>query len=57
VQLPIGSPLLTLELRYEQAILNIANPDEDPEEESLPIRFRTSGFQFYAGLLLPLGRG
>ncbi len=57
VQLPIGSPLLTLELRYEQSILNMANPDEDPEGQSLPVRFRTSGFQFYAGILLPLGRG
>jgi hypothetical protein len=56
VQLPIGSPLLTLELRYEQAILNIANSEENPDEESLPVRFRTSGFQFYAGVLLPLGR-
>lgn len=56
VQLPIGAPLLTLELRYEQGITNAADPQDDSESESLPVRFRTSGFQFLAGFLLPLGK-
>ncbi len=55
--IPIGKPFLTLEARYEQSILNNINPEEDPEGQSLPIRLRFSGFQFYAGLLIPLGKG
>jgi hypothetical protein len=55
VQLPIGSPFLTLELRYSQSILNLAKPGQGPEGDSLPVRFRSTGFQFLAGVLLPLG--
>jgi len=53
---PIGRPLLTFELRYQQSLLNLANPDHDPENRSLPRRFRSTGLQFYAGILLPLGK-
>ena len=56
VMLPIGRPKITLEARYSQSLLNVAKEDQNPEEEALPARFRSSGFQLFAGLLYPLGR-
>ncbi len=56
VMLPIGRPKVTLEARYSQSILNVAKEGQNPEEEALPARFRSSGLQLYAGLLYPLGR-
>ena len=55
VMLPIGRPLLTMELRYQQSILNLATTEESEEGTSLPVRFRNTGFQFLVGVLLPLG--
>jgi hypothetical protein len=55
VMLPIGSPLLTMELRYEQSMLNIANPEADSSGDVLPVRFRSTNFVFLVGLLFPLG--
>lgn len=55
VVFPIGRPRLTVEARYLQSILNIAKPEENPEAVSLPLRFRSSGFQFLAGFLIPFG--
>lgn len=56
VMLPIGRPKVTLEARYSQSILNVAKEGQNPEEEALPARFRSSGFQLFAGLLYPLGQ-
>lgn len=52
---PIRRTLLTLEIRYEQSILNLAADGREEGEDVLPERFRSSGFQFMAGLLWPLG--
>ncbi len=52
-KIPLGAPLLTLEFRYAQSLLNVA--DMQVREEGLPVRFRSSGFQLLAGLILPLG--
>jgi hypothetical protein len=54
VMLPLGSPLLTLELRYSQSLLNLSKPEENPAASALPERFRSSGLQLMAGLLWPL---
>jgi hypothetical protein len=51
--IPIGRPSLTLEARYSQSLVNL--PDATAGSSSLPARFRSSGFQFLAGVLLPLG--
>lgn len=53
--LPIGKPRLTLEIRYTQSIINVAKPEELEGGTTLPVRFRNVGWQFLAGLLLPLG--
>lgn len=50
-----GKPNVSLELRYSQSLLNLANASTI--EDALPVRFRSSGFQFLAGVLLPLGGG
>jgi hypothetical protein len=56
LMLPIGRPALTLEARYTQSILNVAKQDPEAETGPLPTRFRSSGFQFFGGLVYPLGR-
>lgn len=50
-----GRPNVTLELRYSQSLVNLVT--SETTEESLPARFRSSGFQLLAGVLLPLGGG
>jgi hypothetical protein len=50
-----GKPNVSLELRYSQSLLNLANASTT--EDALPVRFRSSGFQLLAGVLLPLGGG
>jgi len=55
VAFPIGAPRLTLEARYSQSLVNLSAGGEDPSGAALPQRFRTSGFQLLAGLLVPLG--
>jgi hypothetical protein len=50
-----GRPNVSLELRYSQSLLNLAK--STTTEEALPGRFRSSGFQLVAGVLLPLGGG
>jgi len=58
VQFPLGSSLLYLELRYEQSVLNLSDTGRTIEEDDiLPARFRSSGFQFLAGFLWSLGGG
>jgi len=55
VMFPVGRPKITLEARYTQSILNLAKQDQNPKPDALPTRFRSSGFQLFAGLLYPLG--
>ncbi len=52
-KIPLGAPFLTLEFRYAQSLLNVA--DMQVGQENLPVRFRSSGFQLLAGLIFPLG--
>lgn len=49
-----GSPAVSLELRYSQSLSNLSASEESPDLR-LPVRFRSSGFQVLAGVLLPLG--
>lgn len=49
-------PEITMELRYAQSFLNVANPESDPETESLPQRFRSTGLQLLLGITFTLGR-
>jgi len=55
VMFPIGRPKITVEARYTQSILNLAKQGQNPDPDALPTRFRSSGFQLFAGLLYPLG--
>lgn len=54
VSLPVGRYRITGEVRYRQGLINSAKNDQE-EDEALPKRFRFAGFQFQAGLILPLG--
>jgi len=49
---PVGRPKITAEIRYSQSLFNLAS---DATGQDLPVRFRASGFQLLAGVLLPLG--
>ena len=49
-------PEMTVELRYTQSFLNVANPESDPEGESLPLRFRSTGLQLLIGVMFAVGR-
>ncbi len=51
---PIGRPNLLVELRYKQSLLNLADPDV-LQISGLPARFRLSGLELWAGVILPLG--
>ena len=54
-KIPLGSPFLTLEFRYVQSLLNVADIQLGEDEQGLPVRFRSTGVQLLAGLLFPLG--
>ncbi len=54
-KIPLGSPFLTLEWRYAQSLLNVADIQVGEDEQGLPVRFRSTGFQLLAGLIFPLG--
>lgn len=56
VQLPVGKPRILIEARYEQSLVNLADLGESANP-GLPTRFRSSGLQLWAGILLPLGGG
>jgi hypothetical protein len=52
---PIRRSTLNFEIRYEQSVSNLAASDREDGDDTLPVRFRSSGFQFMAGLMWPLG--
>ena len=54
VNIPIGSPIISLELRYMQSILNLSDISTSESETTFPFRFRTSGFQFLTSILFPI---
>lgn len=53
--IPVRKTVLSLEVRYEQSILNLAERSAEGDETDFPVRFRVSGFQFLAGLQWSLG--
>ena len=52
----LGSPYMTVELRYVQSILNLPEEDASIDDDDFPKRFRASGLQIVAGLHLGGGR-
>lgn len=57
-QFPIGLPRLTIEARYTQSLINISNVSVDiGAQDLIATRFRSSGFEFLAGIWIPLGGG
>ena len=50
---PVGRPKITAEIRYSQSLINVSNQTSGGND--LPVRFRASGLQLVAGVLLPLG--
>jgi hypothetical protein len=56
IMLPVGTPKLLFELRYTQGLMNISDVKPDPGEKRLPPQFKTTGFQFFAGLVIPFGK-
>ncbi len=55
VVFPVGRPQLTVEARWVHGMVNLAGDPGGPIT-NLPDRFRSSGLQFTAGILFPLGR-
>ncbi len=51
--IPAGSTLVTLELRYQQSLINMVNSDADALDDALAQRLRASGFQLLASVLFP----
>jgi hypothetical protein len=54
VNIPIGSPIISLELRYMQSILNLSDISTSESGTTFPFRFRTSGFQFLTSIIFPI---
>ena len=54
VNFPIGSPIISLEIRYMQSLLNLSDISSTESETTFPFRFRTSGFQFLTSILFPI---
>ena len=53
VMVPAKNTLVTFELRYQQSLINMFDPDADPATEALAPRLRSSGFQLMAAVLFP----
>ena len=56
VVFPVGRPRLTLEARYVMGLVDLGDNAGDGSTPNLPDRFRSTGMQLTAGILLPLGR-
>ena len=54
VNIPIGSPIISLELRYMQSLLNLSDISTSESGTTFPFRFRTSGFQFLTSIIFPI---
>lgn len=55
-QFPIGRPRVTIEARYTQSLTNLSAVSVDIGADVLvPTRVRSSGFEFLAGIWIPLG--
>lgn len=51
--IPARSSLLTVELRYQQSLRSVADPDALASESGLTPRMRFSGFQVLASVMFP----
>jgi len=54
VNIPVGSPIISLELRYMQSLLNLSDISLGESDTTFPYRFRTSGFQFLTSIIFPI---
>ena len=54
VNIPVGSPIISLELRYMQSLLNLSDISSSESGTTFPYRFRTSGFQFLTSIIFPI---
>lgn len=54
VNIPVGSPIISLELRYMQSLLNISDISSSESGTTFPYRFRTSGLQLLTSIIFPL---
>jgi hypothetical protein len=54
VNIPIGSPIISIEIRYMQSLLNLSDISSNESGTTFPYRFRTSGFQFLTSILFPI---
>ena len=54
VNIPVGLPIISLELRYEQSLNNLSDISDKESGTTIPYRFRTTGFQLLVGVLIPL---
>ena len=54
VNFPIGLPIISLEIRYMQSLLNLSDISSSESETTFPFRFRTSGFQFLTSNLFTI---
>jgi len=50
----IAPAILSLELRYNQSLLNAGSSDQLAAKAGVPVRFRSAGLQFLAGVLFRL---
>ena len=55
VVFPAGRVRLPIELRYVQGLVNLSGDSASGAIADLPERFHSSGWQFTAGILFPLG--
>jgi len=51
--IPVKRSVVTLELRYQQSLLNISDSDAELQDNGLSPRMRSSGFQILAAVLFP----
>ncbi len=54
VLIEVAPASLNFELRYNQSLLNAGSSDQLAAKVGVPVRFRSAGFQFLAGVLFPL---
>ena len=54
VNIPVGTPIISLELRYMQSLLNLSDISLNESGTTFPYRFRTSGFQFLTSVQIPI---
>lgn len=54
VMVHVGSSLLTFELRYDQSILNMVKPEQDPSGSGMPVRARSTGLHLFVAYLFTL---